>query len=281
MTKVNSKLEAKGLAIRATLSSEGKDYISLTDIAQYQSEDANQTICNWMRLRHTIEYLGLWEQINNPDFNPTEFEGFRNESGKNAFLMSPKKWITGVNAIGIQSKSGRYGGTYAHSDIAFKFAAWLSPEFELYIIKDYQRLKQAESDHLSLDWSARREIAKTNYRIHTDAIKEHIITEKLPAHYVNTTYASEADIINVALFGMTAKEWRDSHPNERGNIRDTADLGQLIVLANLEMLNAEYIKAGLSQTERLQRLHSTAVSQLKSVTSAASTERLSQRFDKE
>lgn len=281
MTKINSKLEAKGLAIRATLSSEGKDYISLTDIAKYQSEDANQTICNWLRLRHTIEYLGLWEQINNPDFNPTEFEGFRNESGKNAFLMSPKKWITGVNAIGIQSKSGRYGGTYAHSDIAFKFAAWLSPEFELYIIKDYQRLKQAESDHLSLDWSARREIAKTNYRIHTDAIKEHILTEKLPAHYVNTTYASEADIINVALFGMTAKEWRDKHPNKKGNIRDTADLGQLIVLANLEMLNAEYIKAGLSQTERLQRLHSTAVSQLKSVTSAASTERLSQRFDKE
>ena len=234
-----------------------------------------------MRLKNTIEYLGLWEKVNNPNFKLTEFDKFKNQAGENGFVLPPQTWIKSTNAIGIQSKSGRYGGTYAHSDIAFKFAAWLSPEFELYIIKDYQRLKQAESDHLSLDWSARREIAKTNYRIHTDAIKEHIITEKLPAHYVNTTYASEADIINVALFGMTAKEWRDKHPNKKGNIRDTADLGQLIVLANLEMLNAEYIKAGLSQTERLQRLHSTAVSQLKSVTSAASTERLSQRFDKE
>lgn len=282
MTKINSKLEAKGLAIRATLSSEGKDYISLTDIAKYRNPEFPALIINhWMRLKNTIEYLGLWEKINNPDFKLTEFDKFRTQAGENGFVLPPQTWIKSTNAIGIQSKSGRYGGTYAHSDIAFKFAAWLSPEFELYIIKDYQRLKQAESDHLSLDWSARREIAKTNYRIHTDAIKEHIITEKLPAHYVNTTYASEADIINVALFGMTAKEWRDKHPNKKGNIRDTADLGQLIVLANLEMLNAEYIKAGLSQTERLQRLHSTAVSQLKSVTSAASTERLSQRFDKE
>ena len=199
---------------------------------------------------------------------------------ENSFTLPPQKWIKETNAVGITSKSGRNGGTYAHSDIAFKFAAWISPEFELYIIKDYQRLKQAESDHLSLDWSARREIAKTNYRIHTDAIKEHLVDEKLPARYINSTYANEADIINVALFGMTAKEWRDQNPAAKGNIRDTADLGQLIVLSNLETLNAEFIKNSISQSDRLQRLREAAISQLKSVTAAASTERLAQRFDK-
>lgn len=282
MTKVNSTIEAKGLNIRATLSSEGNDYISLTDIAKYQDvENPRFIIQNWMRNRNTVDFLATWEELHNPDFNRVEFEAVTKDAGRNGFVMTPQKWISSTNAIGITSKSGRYGGTYAHTDIAFEFASWLSPEFKLYIIKDYQRLKQIESDHLSLDWSARREIAKTNYRVHTDAIKEYLIDKKLPARYVNTTYASEADIINVALFGMTAKEWRDSHPSEKGNIRDTADLGQLIVLANLEMLNAELIKAGLSQAERLQRLHETAVSQLKSVASAASTKRLSQRFDKE
>lgn len=280
MTKINGTIEAKGLNIRVNLSSDGSDYISLTDIAKYKSEDANQTIRNWMRLRDTIEFMGLWEQLHNPDFKPVEFEGFKNEAGANAFLMSPKKWIEGVNAIGIVSKSGRYGGTYAHNDIAFEFASWISPEFKLYIIKDYQRLKQAESDHLSLDWSARREIAKTNYRVHTDAIKEHLLDAAIPARYAKITYASEADVINVALFGMTAKEWRDNHPKGKGNIRDEADLGQLIVLANLEMLNAELIKAGVPQGDRLQRLRTAAVSQLKSITNTASLQRLEERFGK-
>lgn len=280
MKKVNGTIEAKGLSIRATLSGDGIDYISLTDIAKYKSDNPSIVINNWMRLRNTVEYLGVWEQLHNPNFILAQLDHFRSEAGENSFTLPPQKWIKETNAIGITSKSGRNGGTYAHSDIAFKFAAWISPEFELYIIKDYQRLKQAESDHLSLDWSARREIAKTNYRIHTDAIKEHLVDEKLPARYINSTYANEADIINVALFGMTAKEWRDQNPAAKGNIRDTADLGQLIVLSNLETLNAEFIKNSISQSDRLQRLREAAISQLKSVTAAASTERLAQRFDK-
>jgi hypothetical protein len=277
MTTLTGTIEAKGIAVRAKLSNKGADYISLTDIAKYRSEDANQTICNWMRLRNTIDYLGLWEQLNNPDFKPLEFEGFRKESGANAFLMSPKKWITSVNAIGITSKSGRYGGTYAHSDIAFKFAAWLSPEFELYLIKDYQRLKQDESNRLSLDWSARREIAKTNYRIHTDAVKKFLIDEALPANLANRAYASEADIINMALFGMTAKEWREKHPEAKGNVRDNAAVPQLIVIANLEAMNAEYIKQGLPQSQRLQLLRIAAASQLRSILSTASVKRLEKK----
>ena len=280
MTTVNGSIEAKGLSIRARLSSEGNDYISLTDIAKYRSERPAVTIEHWLRQYNTIEYLGLWEQIHNENFKVSDFEDFKKHSGSNAFTLSPQKWINSTNAVGIVSKSGRYGGTYAHSDIAFKFAAWLSPEFELYIIKDYQRLKQVESDHLAIDWSARREIAKTNYKVHTDAIKDYLIDEKLPAKYINYTYANEADIINVALFGMTAKDWRDKHPKEKGNIRDSANLTQLIILANLEMLNAEFIKAELQQRERLQKLHDIAVSQLKSISNSASVKRLQERFEK-
>lgn len=281
MTTVNGNIEAKGITIRARLSSDGDDYISLTDIAKYEDEDNPRYIIqNWMRNRSTVDYLAIWEELHNPNFNRVEFEAVTKNAGRNAFVMTPQKWIDSTNAIGIISKSGRYGGTYAHSDIAFEFASWISAEFKLYIIKDYQRLKQAESDHLSLDWSARREIAKTNYKVHTDAIKEHIIDEKLPARYVNYTYANEADLINVALFGMTAKDWRDKHPKEKGNIRDLANLPQLIILANLEMLNAEFIKAGLPQRERLQKLHDIAVSQLKSISNSASVKRLQERFDK-
>ena len=280
MTIVNRSIDVKGLTIRAKLSSKGDDYISLTDIAKYKSERPAVTVEHWLRQYNTIEYLGVWEQLHNDNFKVSDFEDFKNHSGSNTFTMSPQKWISSTNAIGIVSKSGRYGGTYAHSDIAFKFAAWLSPEFELYIIKDYQRLKQAESDHLSLDWSARREIAKTNYKVHTDAIKDYLINENLPARYVNYTYANEADLINVALFGMTAKDWRDKPPKEKGNIRDSANLPQLIILANLEMLNAEFIKAGLPQRERLQKLHDIAVSQLKSISNSASVKRLQERFDK-
>lgn len=272
--KKHSTVSAKGLEIRAILTTENNDYLSLTDIAKYRSEDANQTICNWMRIHATIEYLGIWEQLHNPNFNPLEFEGFRNEAGANAFLMSPKKWIEGTNAIGIQSKAGRYGGTYAHSDIAFEFASWLSPEFKLYIIKDYQRLKRDEGERLSIGWEARRTIAKTNYRIHTDAIKAHLIDESISPAHQRMTYANEADVINVALFGCTAREWRDAHPDAKGNIRDTAEIHELIVLANLEAMNADYIRQGIPQMERLQTLRKVARYQLQSVTAAPSTKRL-------
>ena len=272
--KKHSTVSAKRLEIRAILTTEDNDYLSLTDIAKYRSEDANQTICNWMRVHATIEYLGIWEQLHNPNFNPLEFEGFRNEAGANAFLMSPKKWIEATNAIGIQSKAGRYGGTYAHSDIAFEFASWLSPEFKLYIIKDYQRLKRDEGERLSIGWEARRTLAKTNYRIHTDAIKAHLIDESISPAHQRMTYANEADVINVALFGCTAREWRNAHPDAKGNIRDTAEIHELIVLANLEAMNADYIRQGIPQMERLQNLRKVARYQLQSVTAAPSTKRL-------
>lgn len=279
-SKVNGTISAKGIDIRTTLSSDNNDYISLTDIAKFKSEDANQTICNWMRLRDSIEFLGIWEQLHNVDFNPIEFEGFKNQSGTNAFLMSPKKWITATNAIGIKSKAGRYGGTYAHSDIAFEFASWLSPEFKLYIIKDYQRLKQSESNHLSLDWTARRELAKTNYRIHTDAIKEHLILPSLTPAQQRQTYATEADVINVALFNQTAAEWRADHADATGNIRDEADIFQLIVLTNLETLNAEFIQQGVPQPDRLKRLRDIAIQQLCSIKQTPSAQRLASKDDR-
>lgn len=273
--KKNSTVSAKGLEIRAVLTNEGNDYLSLTDIAKYQNADAPaDVIKNWLRLRNTIEYLGIWEQLHNSNFNLVEFDGFRNASGANAFTLSPQKWIESTNAIGIRSKAGRYGGTYAHSDIAFEFASWLSPEFKLYIIKDYQRLKKEEGERLAVGWEARRALAKTNYRIHTDAIKEHLLDESVSAKHRRMTYATEADIINVALFGCTAKEWRDAHPEEKGNIRDMADVVHLIVLANLEAMNADYIKRGMPQAERLQELRSIARYQLESVSRAPSAKRL-------
>ena len=277
------KIDANGTEIRVMGDVVNEDaYISLTDIAKYKNPDnAFIVVANWMRNHSTISFLGLWEQIHNPNFKPIEFDRFKAESGDNAFTLTPQQWIKATDAIGIISKSGRYGGTYAHTDIAFEFASWISPEFKLYIIKDYQRLKQAESDHLSLDWSARREIAKTNYKVHTDAIKEHLIDTQLPARYTSLTYANEADLINVALFGMTAKEWRDKNPEARGNIRDAANLVELIVLSNLENLNAEFIKTGLPQAERLKRLHDTAISQLRSIATTASIQRLKNRFDEE
>ncbi len=282
MPKINGTITAQGIHIHAKLSSDDNDFISLTDIARYRdAKNPGYIIQNWLRNRNTLAFLGVWESLHNPKFNTAGFDRFMEQAGLNGFVLRPQQWVESTNAAGIVSKSGRYGGTYAHSDIAFEFASWLSPEFKLYIIKDYQRLKQAESDHLSLGWSARRELAKTNYRIHTDAIKEHLIPENLPARYINITYANEADIINVALFGMTAKEWRDKHPDAKGNIRDAAGLVQLIVLANLENLNAEFIKAGLSQPERLKRLHDTAVSQIRSIANTASVKRLEKRFDKE
>lgn len=273
--KKHITVSAKGLEIRAILTTEDNDYLSLTDIAKYKNSEAPADVVkNWLRLRNTIEYLGIWEQLHNPSFNPVEFDQFRNAAGANAFTLSPQKWIEATNAIGIQSKAGRYGGTYAHSDIAFEFASWLSPEFKLYIIKDYQRLKRDEGERLSIGWEARRTLAKTNYRIHTDAIKAHLIDESISPAHQRMTYANEADVINVALFGCTAREWRDAHPDAKGNIRDTAEIHELIVLANLEAMNADYIRQGIPQRERLQALRKIARYQLQSVTAAPSTKRL-------
>lgn len=237
------------------------DYISLTDIARFKSNEPNTVIGNWMRNRNTIEYLGIWETLYNPNFKPIEFEGFKKEAGLNAFTLSPSKWIGATGAIGIVSKSGRYGGTYAHKDIAFKFASWISVEFELYFIKEFQRLKEEEQKLLG--WSAKRELAKINYRIHTDAIKQNIIPLEVTAYQKSLIYANEADMLNVAMFGMTAKEWRDSHPDLKGNIRDYATINQLICLSNMENLNAVFINEGMKQSERLERLNRIAIHQMK------------------
>lgn len=262
MVAVKGIIQANGIDIRISSSNEA-DYISLTDIAKKRNpEFPADVVKNWLRSRSTIEFLGLWEQLNNPDFKLVEFDQFKQEAGANSFVLSPQKWIESTNAIGIISKSGRYGGTYAHSDIAFEFASWISPEFKLYIIKDYQRLKSDESHNLAIDWNVKREIAKTNYRIHTDAIKENLLPPNLSGKQISYTYANEADIINIALFGMTAKQWRSLNPKKSGNIRDNATIEQLIVLANLESLNAEYIRDGLSQSERLFRLNQVALYQL-------------------
>lgn len=229
---IKDTIHAKGFDIGIYTNDFRNEYISLTDIARYKSDDPTAVIQNWMRGRDVIEFLGLWEGLHNPDFKPLEFEGFRSQAGANAFTMSPRKWIDATNAIGIVSKAGRYGGTYAHSDIAFEFASWISPEFKLYIIKDYQRLKSDENSRLSLGWNLNREISKLNYRVHTDAIKEHLIPPSLTPEQISYTYASEADVLNVALFGKRAKEWRDENPDKKGNIRDYASLQQLLVLAN-------------------------------------------------
>ncbi|HPG35183.1 MAG TPA: KilA-N domain-containing protein [bacterium] len=238
------------------------DYISLTDIAKHKNaDDPRFVIQNWMRTRFTVEFLGIWEQLNNPDFNRVEFEAVKNEAGSNAFVMTPAKWVALTGAIGIISNSGRYGGTYAHKDIAFEFASWVSVEFKLYLIKEFQRLKDEELKLLG--WDIRRNLTKINYRIHTNAIREHLIPVKLSKEQINLVYASEADILNMALFGKTAKQWRDENPDEKGNIRDFANVSQLVCLANLENLNAHFIKEGLGQPERLKKLNQTAIEQMR------------------
>ena len=241
------------------------DYISLTDIAKYKSDDPTAVIGNWMRNRNTIEYLGIWESLYNPNFKPLEFEGFRKQAGANAFTMSPKKWIEATDAIGIVSKAGRYGGTYAHSDIAMSFATWISPEFQLYIMKDYRRLKTDENSRLSLNWNLNREISKLNYRIHTDAIKENLIPPELTPAQVAYTYANEADMLNVVLFGKTARQWKDENPTVKRNMRDLATLNQLLVLANLESYNAVLINQCKNQKERMKLLRQLAVQQLQTL----------------
>ena len=249
------------------------DFISLTDIARFRNEDAPADIVkNWLRSRSTIDLLGLWEKLNNPDFKLVEFDQFRFEAGDNAFVLSPKKWIENTNAIGLVSKAGRYGGTYAHRDIAFEFASWVSVEFKLYLIKEFQRLKEAEQKQLG--WDVKRNLARINYRIHTDAIQANLIPPALSGKQVSRVYASEADVLNMALFGRTARQWRNRNPGEEGNIRDQANATQLVCLANLENLNALFINEGMGQSERLRKLNRIAIEQMEILTAERNVKRL-------
>ncbi len=262
---VKEVIHAKDIDISIYTTDFENEYISLTDIARYKSDEPKDVIQNWMRRKDTIEFLGLWEMLHNPDFKGVEFDAFKNQAGSNVFTLSPQKWIENTNAVGIVSKSGRYGGTFAHSDIAFEFASWISAEFKLYIIKDYKRLKTDENSRLSLDWNLHREISKINYRIHTDAIKDNLILPELTPAQISFTYANEADMLNVILFGMTAKEWRDSNNGKQGNIRDEASINQLLVLANLESYNAVLINQNKSQKDRMILLRELAISQLRTI----------------
>ena len=262
---IKDTIHANGIDIGIYTQDFENEFISLTDIARYKSDDPTAVIQNWMRSRDVIEFLGLWERLHNPDFKPLEFEGFKKQAGANAFTMSPKKWLEATNAIGIVSKAGRYGGTYAHSDIAMSFATWISPEFQLYIMKDYRRLKTDENSRLSLNWNLNREISKLNYRIHTDAIKDNLIPSELTPAQVAYTYANEADMLNVVLFGKTARQWKGENPTVKGNMRDIATLNQLLVLANLESYNAVLINQGKKQKERMELLRQLAVQQLQTL----------------
>ena len=260
-----SKISVQGKEI-TIFSKQQEDYISLTDIAKYRNKDAPVDIVkNWMRNKSTIELLGLWEKLNNPDFKQVEFDLFRNEAGANYFVLSPKKWIETTNAIGMFSKSGRYGGTFAHKDIAFEFASWISVEFKLYFIKEFQRLKEEENNLKSLEWNLQRTLSKINYQIHTDAIKERLIPPELTKRQISFVYANEADMLNVALFGKTAQEWRQENPEKKGNIRDYANIEQLVILTNIESINAVLIRKELSQSDRLINLNEVARTQMKSL----------------
>lgn len=239
------------------------DYISLTDMARSQLQEV--VIIKWLSLKSTIEYLGEWEALYNPDFNYTEFGTIKNSAGSNNFVLSVKKWIAATNAIGITSKAGRYGGTYAHKDLAFHFGMWISPKFQLLLVKEYQRLKENESDRLQLEWNLQRTLSKVNYRIHTDAIKENIVPTLVSRSQIIFVYANEADLLNVALFGITAKQWKDENPTTKGNIRDDANIEQLVVLSNMESINALLIEQGLYQKDRLVQLNKVAITQMKSL----------------
>ena len=266
---VREIIHAKGIDIGIYTKNFENEYISLTDIAKYRNDnDPRFVIQNWMRNRNTVEFLAVWEELHNPDFNRVQFEAVRSEAGLNRFVMTPTKWIEQTNAIGIVSKAGRYGGgTYAHSDIAMAFATWISPEFQLYIMKDYRRLKQDENSRFSLDWNLNRALSKVNYRIHTDAVKENLIPPELTLEQIAYTYASEADLLNVALFGQTAKQWKNNNPGKKGNVRDDANLNQLLVLANMESYNAILIEQGKSQSERLILLRNLAIKQMDTLSS--------------
>ncbi|MDU6630358.1 MAG: KilA-N domain-containing protein [Lachnoanaerobaculum sp.] len=265
-----SKINVEGSEI-SIIAIDDKDYISLTDMVR-NIENGLALIEKWLRNKNTIEFLGIWEEMYNPDFNSLEFEGIKNEAGLNRFVLSVKQWVEKTNSIGVVAKAGRYGGTYAHKDIAFEFASWVSPYFKLYLIKEFERLKEEEQKKLG--WDIKRNLAKINYRIHTDAIKNNLIPEKLPKEKINFIYANEADILNMALFGMTAKEWRDENPNLKGNIRDYADISQLVCLSNLENLNAVFINEGMKQSDRLGKLNSIAIEQMKILSEAETVKKL-------
>ncbi len=269
---VKTTIDVQGTVV-SILSEKQEDYICLTDIARHK--DAFRTdylISNWLRNRNTIEFLGIWEQLYNPSFNPIEFDGIRTQTGLNSFILTAKQWVEKTGAIGLISKAGRYGGTYAHRDIAFEFASWISVEFKIYLIKEFQRLKDDENRRLSLAWNLNRTLSKLNYRIHTDAIKANLIPPEITPAQAAITYASEADLLNVALFGLTAKQWRDANPKLDGNMRDHATIEQLLVLANLESLNAEFILIQLTATARLLKLNAIAIRQMSTLT--ATTTRL-------
>ena len=269
-----STIEVQGASV-TIISQSQQDTICLTDIAKFKNPDhPDDVIRNWLRSRNTVEFLGVWERLNNPDFNPVEFDGIRMQTGLNSFVLTPKQWIEKTRAIGIKSSAGRYGGTFAHKDIAFEFAAWVSIEFKLYLIKEFQRLKDDENDRLKLGWNLQRTLAKINYRIHTDAIRETLIPPAITKQRASVVYANEADLLNVALFGQTAKEWRAAHPSAEGNLRDHAPLEQLVVLTNLESLNSVLIRQGLPQPERLLKLNEIAITQMRTLLSDDHVKRL-------
>ena len=262
MTK---SITVKNLAINIKTNKSGNDFICLTDMAKFKGDETGIIIANWLTTKFTIQFLGLWEEMNNPNFNLMEFHKIKNEAGTNGFIVSSSKWIDSTNAIGIRSSSGRYGGTFAHKDIAFEFASWLSPEFKLYFIKEFQRLKEDEGNRLNLEWNLQRTLSKINYQIHTDAIKETLIPPTISKKQTSIIYASEADLLNVALFGKTAAEFKVQNPKFDGNLRDNATLEQLVILTNLESINSVLIRQNLSQGERLKRLNETAIVQMKSL----------------
>ncbi len=267
-------IEVQGASV-AVLSRGQQDIFCLTDIAKFKNPDhPDDVIRNWLRNRSTVEFLGVWERLYNPNFNPVEFDGIRMQTGLNSFVLTPKQWIEKTGAVGLTSSAGRYGGTYAHKDIAFEFASWVSVEFKLYLIKEFQRLKDEENDRLQLGWNLQRTLAKINYRIHTDAIKETLIPAAVTKSQAAMIYADEADLLNVALFGQTARQWREAHPEAEGNMRDHAPLEQLVVLTNLESLNSVLVRQGLPQPERLLKLNEIAITQMRSLLASANVKRL-------
>jgi len=273
------KITAKGMEITVLSQGTDDDFICLTDIAKFKNpEFPAEVIRNWLRTRFTLDYIGTWEQLYNPNFKLVEFDQFKSEAGTNTFVISPQKWVEKTGAIGIRSVSGRYGGTFAHKDIAFEFASWVSPEFKLYIIKDYQRLKSDENSKISLDWNVKRILAKVNYKIHTDAIRDNLVP-KLTAKQKSFVYADEADLLNTALFGITAADWRKANPTKAGNMRDYATVEQLLVLANLENINALFINKGLPQFERIIELNNLARTQLSAITESRSIKSLEHKND--
>lgn len=265
-----SKINVEGSEI-SIIAIDNRDYISLTDMVR-NVENGVALIEKWLRNKNTIEFLGIWEEMYNANFNSTEFEGIKNEAGFNRFILSVKQWVNKTNSIGIIAKAGRYGGTYAHKDIAFEFASWVSPYFKLYLIKEFERLKEEEQKQLG--WDIKRNLVKINYKIHTDAIKNNLVPEKLSKERINYIYASEADILNVALFGMTAKEWRENNPELKGNMRDYADISQLVCLSNLENLNAVFINEGMDATERIEKLNAIAIEQMRILTESERIKKL-------